>query len=576
VNYSLDTSHGSKEEGGYVRLQEERRNKRRGKRNALTDSWKHYYELPGERKTQRRGKRNVSDEKIKKSHPGSMVSETAEDEDQSSSRGVPVEQSNTKDSLDNSSSESEFSSKQEVDYAQVQEKRKTQRRGKRNVLDDKIKTALRSSMVSLMTDDVSHADQSSSDREAEKHSEELDHAQLQVEKRSRKGRRNVLDLDEKIRMPLGGSMVSEIGEDTLLEDQSSSGKSTERRSNTKHSWYTRDGPSGSKSDNKEVARHKQALKERRRRTEGDGRSVPDENFRKSQTKSAKAKHASVISTKDSMPHQGTDDHTKITVQFDKTFAEPLRVSDLTIGEGNEDSDEISITIGPTIHEEQTLENSDDMLQKSMHESGCFSFERGDGLISWSDLGGALVQAEMKSIQTTLPAKTPEAPRKTRQTSRKTPAKSGSTLTESFRLEPTDKKMTWDDLDRDIERAQFLSMKVADSEAVKTQVELETFMQAGTFDSEPQPSSGRGVGHIIAQRKARERQQQERRLENGVSAPAETFASKIDSIMEVMEGSDKTQFDVLDALKTTKGRREAALGLLLGSKSSSFTNRAAYN
>jgi len=555
VNSSLDTSHGSEEGGGSVRLQEERRSKRRGKRNALdeknkknsntTDSWKNYYDLPGERKTQRRGRRNVSDEKIKKSLTGSMISETAEDvfcEDQSSSMGVPVEHCNTKDSLDNSSSESESGSKQEVHYAQVQENRRTQRRVRRNLLDEKIKKSLRSSVVSLMSEDVSRADQISSDRGVEKHSEELDHAQLEVEKSSQEGRRNVLDLDEKIMMPVGGSMVSEIGEDTLSEDQSSSGRSTLKRSNTKHSWGhsrdTRDGPSGSKSGNKEVARHKRAQKERTRK-EGDGRSVD------------------------------ADDHTKITVQFGKTFAESRRVSDLTIEERNEDSDEMSITIGPTIHEEHTLENCDDMVQKIMHESGHFNFEQDNSLMSWSDLGGAIVQAEMESIRTRLPAKIPEAPCRT-------PAKSGSTFTESSRLKPTNKKMTWDDLDKDIERAQFLSMKVTDSEAVKIQVELETYMQAGIFDSEPQTSSRRGARHIIAQRKAKERQEEERRSENGESAPTETLAGKIDSILEVMEGSDKTRFDVLNALKTTKGHREAALGLLLGSKSSSFSNRAAYN
>ena len=48
------------------------------------------------------------------------------------------------------------------------------------------------------------------------------------------------------------------------------------------------------------------------------------------------------------------------------------------------------------------------------------------------------------------------------------------------------------------------------------------------------------------------------------------AHEVETLLKVVEGSNKTRFDVLDALKKAKGNREEALGILLGFDQSGFT------
>ena len=67
---------------------------------------------------------------------------------------------------------------------------------------------------------------------------------------------------------------------------------------------------------------------------------------------------------------------------------------------------------------------------------------------------------------------------------------------------SDSVISWADLDGAMERAQFLSMKVTNNDAVKLQIELETSM-AGGFDVESRPSEEREGGSVVSQRRSRD-------------------------------------------------------------------------
>mmetsp|Transcript_30638 Transcript_30638/g.50076 ORF Transcript_30638/g.50076 Transcript_30638/m.50076 type:complete len:283 (-) Transcript_30638:58-906(-) len=129
---------------------------------------------------------------------------------------------------------------------------------------------------------------------------------------------------------------------------------------------------------------------------------------------------------------------------------------------------------------------------------------------------------------------------------------------------SDSVVSWADLDGAIERAQFLSMKVTNNDAVKLQVELETSMEEG-FDVESRPSEEGEEGSVVSQRRsrARGRRRGNSQPENVETSSPDMYAHEVETLLEVVEGSNKTRFDVLNALKKAKGHREKALGILLG-------------
>mmetsp|Transcript_4385 Transcript_4385/g.9473 ORF Transcript_4385/g.9473 Transcript_4385/m.9473 type:complete len:511 (-) Transcript_4385:247-1779(-) len=390
--------------------------------------------------------------------------------------------------------------------------------------------------------------------------EEANGMQSQERRRTKRRDRRAM-LDEKIEMALASGVILDENEEGPGGD--SNGRATPESSDEKASRNAHRDPfqleASPDRDGRRVKRERRGKKKRdgiSRRPKGDAKGIgPDEENRLGRTEPAKR-----------------------CVRF-LQFAESRRANDPTqesgtTPEGAEDGAEAS----------KSKKIFFDRLPGALTKANSFRFERSDSVISWSDLDGALVQAEMESLKTSgvgpskIPAKFDESSANLDgipETSEKIPELTGSASSRSFRFERGHSVKSWADLNADIERALLLSIKENDCEALKLQVELETFTQAGTFDvveSQPPEEGGADDGPVVARAKARARRGKKKKKPRN----DETFAYKMDSIMEVMEGTETTRFDVLNALKKTKGHREEALGLLLGSQSSSFTNRPTYN
>lgn len=377
--------------------------------------------------------------------------------------------------------------------------------------------------------------------------EDVDYEKARGGRRRRQRARRKEEVGESLR----SSRNSYAKEEGSAEGCNDSGMLTVMRFSTRDSSSIRDGAPASDSSNFRSLNNQQVQRDSKM-----GRGRRDQKSRSITSSAERTKGTSAIASARYQRRSATDITYNDVVQNHrpKNIHEHLknrRMSDLTIEEEEEDSDEKSLsTFESTESKESMNSDSKRLLHRSMSNS--FVFERGNGVISWSDLDRALVIAENESRRIFDTAKSP--------------AKSGEAPEESGRKAENrcfgrdDRRVSWTELTDDIERAEYLSLAVHNSEAKEFQARK---------------------AHAVAQQRARVQQVESRNPEivepeNNEAEPTQMLASKIDDIMEVMKGTDTTRFDALNALKKTNGQSEAALVLLLESQSPSLLRRPSYN
>lgn len=128
-----------------------------------------------------------------------------------------------------------------------------------------------------------------------------------------------------------------------------------------------------------------------------------------------------------------------------------------------------------------------------------------------------------------------------------------------RFERRDSAISWAELDGETVRAEFLSMKATGRDAAALQAAL---LEAET-DPEPRPSGGgRAVRPSMSKPGSWESRGSSDRQDSMETSSLDTFSGKVNALMEVVEGSDKTTLDVMKALKKAKGDIGNAAAILL--------------
>eukprot|EP00579_Thalassiosira_antarctica_P018146 CAMPEP_0201946534 /NCGR_PEP_ID=MMETSP0903-20130614/54467_1 /ASSEMBLY_ACC=CAM_ASM_000552 /TAXON_ID=420261 /ORGANISM="Thalassiosira antarctica, Strain CCMP982" /LENGTH=764 /DNA_ID=CAMNT_0048489635 /DNA_START=88 /DNA_END=2379 /DNA_ORIENTATION=- len=325
--------------------------------------------------------------------------------------------------------------------------------------------------------------------------EEVDYAQLQEERRrQRRGRRGMLD--QKLRKSLE-RVVTEIKEGDLHKGPNSSQR-TIIRSNTTDSGDTSYGSSEFEAGPKEEVDYAQ-LKEARRRKRKDKKSVLAQEFRDSLTKSGEQTNATVSSAEDSTSNErrtGSDrEHQRDRLSqlnrprvrlptFQDDFPSRRQLSGLTIDEGNEASEGISEsnhTVSSNDAKSLQSEGGDILSHHSASTNGQVAKDKHDEDVDPTGSSTGRTTNNLNAIlhEDLLP------------------------VAARFHCNRRDSVISWADLDGEIKRAQFLSMKVTNNDAVKLQVELETSSLEAGFGVEPRPSEG-GGGSVVPQRRSRGR------------------------------------------------------------------------
>jgi len=131
----------------------------------------------------------------------------------------------------------------------------------------------------------------------------------------------------------------------------------------------------------------------------------------------------------------------------------------------------------------------------------------------------------------------------------------------FCSDRSDRALSWTELSGEIVCAEFLSMKMTGSDALELQAELETRMLA-EFELESYQSgeSHEPVSSVPVRRPMVLRGGS--RQEDVESLSLDTLDEKVGTLMEVVGGSDKTKFDVSNALEQAKGDMGYAMEILL--------------
>jgi len=119
--------------------------------------------------------------------------------------------------------------------------------------------------------------------------------------------------------------------------------------------------------------------------------------------------------------------------------------------------------------------------------------------------------------------------------------------------------SWSDLEEEISQAQCLSMKVNKCDALKIQCELESRLQADN-DVHHLTTIEEDCGAATARHQSKGRRGETRQQNHETSS---TISDKVNYLLPIVEGSNKTRSDVLNALKAADGNRDKALTVLLG-------------
>ena len=121
-------------------------------------------------------------------------------------------------------------------------------------------------------------------------------------------------------------------------------------------------------------------------------------------------------------------------------------------------------------------------------------------------------------------------------------------------------VSWAELEAELEQAQFMSMSLANSDAMKIQSELEHSLDAGIdVDTWLDPmSTGAGMGPSVARRRPRGQQEEQ----DEISSTGELYSTDADELCVILDGSGKTRLDILNALNEANGDKGRALSILL--------------
>lgn len=394
----------------------------------------------------------------------------------------------------------------ELDYTQKQKVRSRNRRERRNMLEKKIssrQSLTSSSMVSTKSVLDLNEDSNTGGKSDSATSTGTDYAQKQ-EDRSRKRRERRTMLDNKIRQSLTNSAVSKVKEGDLHDGHTVPSRPVQRVNTTE-----------SEDTNNEVTA----------------------NLRASQ---------------------------RASLARMQTYTQSRRVSDLTQCSILEETSEQGIS--DSNHSMPPSDISIEIGIDKSHRSG--------------DSASSVPRANTTSLAEQLTGGSSEDFRRRSSTGgiaensagtvhKKTPPADADQFdiddVPDRKMPPTDLNdsiVSWSALDGEIERAQFMSMTLANTDAMNIQSEMEAFMAAG-IELEPEADGGGNAEPPVApQRRARQKRRERKKRQVEKNGDTSTLGEKVDALLECLDGSGKTRFDVINALKEAKGDKDRAMSMLL--------------